>query len=127
MGAQESHMSLLQTGPSPHSRPPTSPPYFGHFVTPAAGAARPGAEHIGVPGPWSPSSEVLLGAPPRIDLRPELAAPGGPAPVLPPGDFGGGSGASADVEAPGLPHLGLGPQLGSSIASGGSAAAQIWM
>mmetsp|Transcript_10973 Transcript_10973/g.22697 ORF Transcript_10973/g.22697 Transcript_10973/m.22697 type:complete len:126 (-) Transcript_10973:24-401(-) len=125
MGAHESSLMLLQTGagtgPSPHSRPPSAPLYFGHFAMPAGVASAAS----GSPEPWrSPGSEVLLGAPPLVDLRPDIGAFMASGTATPALGQGGGSRNSADAGPSSAFRLGLGPQTGSQVSS---ASTMLWM
>eukprot|EP00416_Gambierdiscus_australes_P045174 CAMPEP_0171108140 /NCGR_PEP_ID=MMETSP0766_2-20121228/68240_1 /TAXON_ID=439317 /ORGANISM="Gambierdiscus australes, Strain CAWD 149" /LENGTH=122 /DNA_ID=CAMNT_0011569581 /DNA_START=36 /DNA_END=404 /DNA_ORIENTATION=+ len=110
MGAQESFLSLLQTdaatGPSPWSRPPSAPPFFGPFVAGVSALGPPMPRFSPVPQPAGPGSEVLVGAPPQISLRPDLMGE----PAMPGPTF-----SSAEPAGSWSRHLGgLGPQLGMS-------------
>jgi len=114
MGAHESSLlSLLQTetGPSPHSRSPSLPPYFGHFLAPVpvfglGGAPLPGPE------PWRPGSEVLLGTPPLIEVRPDLARYVGAGALAPvPAGAGGVAAAGEEQQDTSLRQASLGTAM----------------
>uniref|UniRef100_A0A7S1RUJ3 Uncharacterized protein n=1 Tax=Alexandrium catenella TaxID=2925 RepID=A0A7S1RUJ3_ALECA len=127
MGAHESCiLSLLQTetGPSPYSRSPSAPPFFGGFMGPMPPVSLGAAALGGRSDPRHPGVEVLLGAPPQIDVRPDLAAAmntGAPAPT----PVSAGASTAVGRERHHSPS-GLPPQ-GGAFSRGGGAMSTVWV